>query len=197
MVLYRATAPADIPEAATMAARILSASLVVQLGPAFLQAFHRAALEQPTTIALGAFDADSGQPLGFALATSDIHAFNARVRRRVLVPLALALLSPSRWPLMPKFAQSFFEAEPHPDIPAELLLLYVDSSAQRCGVGRGLLEQLDAALRSKGANRYRVAVRSHLEGARAFYDSTGFVLEQELLVLGEPMTYYTRALHEE
>jgi ribosomal protein S18 acetylase RimI-like enzyme len=196
MVQYRPTESRDVPEAAAMAARILSGSLVAQLGPGFLRSFHMAALEQAETIALGAFDGN-GQPLGFALATSDIHAFNSRIRRRVLVPLARALLPPRRWQLIPKFARSLFETEPEPDIPAELLFLYVDPTVHRGGVGSGLIEHLDAELRSRCVDRYRVAVRSHLEAARAFYDSTGFVLEQEITVLGESMTYFTRALRQE
>jgi hypothetical protein len=37
-----------------------------------------------------------------------------------------------------------------------------------------------------------VAVRSHLEAARAFYVALGFEHEQERLVLGRPMVYLTK-----
>jgi hypothetical protein len=43
-------------------------------------------------------------------------------------------------------------------------------------------------------SRYRVAVRSHLAAARAFYGATGFEPEQELRVLGHPMTYLTKKI---
>jgi hypothetical protein len=37
-----------------------------------------------------------------------------------------------------------------------------------------------------------VAVRSQLSSAKAFYQATGFALEQERMVLGESMTYFLR-----
>jgi hypothetical protein len=39
-----------------------------------------------------------------------------------------------------------------------------------------------------------VAVRSHLSVARAFYLATGFIPEQEMMVLGAPMTYLTKVV---
>jgi hypothetical protein len=40
--------------------------------------------------------------------------------------------------------------------------------------------------------RYRVAVRSHLAAARAFYSALNFEHEQERHVLGRPMVFLTK-----
>jgi GNAT superfamily N-acetyltransferase len=84
------------------------------------------------------------------------------------------------------------EREPEPYIPAELLLLVVDGRVRRRGIGRQLLGALEDAFAREGVTRYRVAVRSHLASARAFYQSLDFAPEQELAVLGRPMTYLTK-----
>jgi GNAT superfamily N-acetyltransferase len=188
----REMVPGDVPCAAALATRVLSDSLVVQLGEGFLRAFYGAALALAPTIALTVVDGD--RPVGFALATADVHAFNRQVRKRVLIPLLRALVSPKRLGLAPRFVRGLFDAEPEPPIAAELLLLFVEPSAQGTGVGTALVERLNERLRSLGAERYRVAVRTRLVAAHTFYRSTGFALEQQLLVLGEPMTYYTRTL---
>jgi ribosomal protein S18 acetylase RimI-like enzyme len=189
----RAASSADAPAAAEMAERVLHGSLLAQLGTPFLTAFYRVALSHPATVSSVAFGAH-GQPLGFALATSDVHAFHRYVRPRVALRTLQALLSPGRISLVPNFVRSLTEGEPEPEIPAELLLLYVEPDAHRRGTGRQLISSIEQRLAEVGAARYRVAVRSQLAAARAFYLATGFTFEQERLVLGEPMTYFTRQL---
>ena len=80
-------------------------------------------------------------------------------------------------------------------ISGELLLLVVDPRVRRHHVGKGLVAQLERVFAEHGIDRYRVALRSQLEIARAFYLATGFVHEQELAVLGESMTYLTKAVN--
>jgi ribosomal protein S18 acetylase RimI-like enzyme len=86
------------------------------------------------------------------------------------------------------------EAEPEPHVAAELLLLYVDQSRQRHGIGSALVTRLESALKQAGAAEYRVAVRKQLDGACAFYRASGFVFEQQRPVLGHPMAYFVRDL---
>lgn len=182
---------ADVASVVVLQTAFLEGSIVTELGPAFLERFHRAAVEQPTTLAFVACD-EAGVIVGFVIASLDVHAFNAHVKPRVLAALLRALLRPSRWRLFFSVARGIGAGEPEPYVPAELLLLVVDSRARRRRIGQRLLTELERSLARHAVPKYRVAVRSHLEIARAFYRALGFEPEQELAVLGRPMTYLTK-----
>jgi len=183
----------DIPFAAEMAVRLLPASLLAQLGLDFMAALYRAALDHPATVALKIVDPQA-RALGFCLASVDADGFQRSVRPRLLTATARALASPARMRLIPHLLRGLVDSEPEPLVPAELLLLYVDGTCQRQGSGRRLILQLEAELARRGVRQYRVAVRSQLASARAFYLAMGFRFEQERQVLGEPMTYFTREI---
>jgi GNAT superfamily N-acetyltransferase len=187
----RPASPGDIAAIVALQVVSLDGSLVTALGPAFLTRFHAAALEHPSTrvfVAIGPGDA----VVGFLLASIDLEAFNQFVKRRVLLSLVRALFAPGGWRYAMSFAGGLAEREPRPSIPANLLLLFVDSRVRRRGVARRLLAQLDEAFAAEGVSRYRVAVRKHLAGARAFYLAEGFEQEQELPVLRHPMMCLTK-----
>jgi len=187
-------AAAEVASAATLAVRALAdESRLAQLGEAFVHAFFRASLSQVDTCAARAVDA-AGQTVGYALASADVHAFRRHVQPRIALRLVRALLNPGRIHLAPNFLRGLREAEPQPAIAAELLLLYVDPQHKREGVGRELLTWLESGFKARDIRRYRVAVRSQLGEAKAFYQAVGFVFEQELPTLGEPMTYFVREL---
>jgi ribosomal protein S18 acetylase RimI-like enzyme len=184
--------PADIPAVVALQVTSLDGSIVTELGHAFLNRFHRLALAHDTSRALVA--KDDGRLVGFALGALDVHAFNRHVKPRVIGAIVRALLSPSRIRLAGSLVRSILEGEPQPPIPAELLLLVVDAGARRRGVGAALLAALESSFARQGAARYRVAVRSHLAAARAFYSAERFALEQERQVLGRPMVYLIKDL---
>jgi ribosomal protein S18 acetylase RimI-like enzyme len=190
-VAIRPMTAADIAPVVALQLAFLDGSIVTQLGHGFLSAFHHAALGHPSSRAFVA-DGPKGAIGGFALASLDVAAFNRYVKRRVARPLLRALLTPRGAPLIWRFAQSVIEPEPEPYMPAELLLLTVDSRHRRRGIGQRLVEAVERAFARDGVTRYRVAVRSQLAVARAFYLATGFESEQEVLVLGRPMTYLTK-----
>ena len=183
--------PPDIPHVVALQIRFLEGSLVTELGPRFLTRFHEAALEHPLTRAFVAAD-DGGSIVGLALGSLDVHQFNGHVKPRVLAALVRSLLSRHGLTLTWRFACVLVEREPQPHIPAELLLLVVDARVRRQGIGQRLLTALESEFAREGVRLYRVAVRSQLEAARAFYLALGFEREQELLVLGHPMTYLTK-----
>lgn len=187
----RPTTPVDIPSVVALQIAFLEGSIVTEFGPAFLARFHAAALGQPATLAFVACD-EAGSIVGFVIASLDVHAFNGYVKPRVLPALAMALLLPRHWALTWSVVRGIVEGEPEPYVPAELLLLVVDARVRRRRIGHRLLVELESALAARGVQRYRVAVRSHLEVARAFYRALGFEPEQELTVLGRPMTYLTK-----
>ena len=182
---------ADVPAVIAQQHACLRGSIVTELGDRFLTRFHAAALEHPAT---RAFVAREQELIGFAIGTIDVHAFNRFVKPRVLPALVRALLSPRGLMLAPRFVGSIVERKPQPHIPAELLLLAVDERARRQGVGRRLLAALEEDFARDGVAVYRVAVRTRLDDARRFYRAVGFDAEQQMLVLGEPMTYLTKRL---
>jgi ribosomal protein S18 acetylase RimI-like enzyme len=187
-VLVRPMTPADVQAIVDLQRAFLDGSIVTQLGPRFLTAFHHAALEHSSSLAFVAAE-PNGAIGGFVLASLDVSAFNRHVKRRVFPALAGALLMPNNLPLVWRFARSLAEAEPQPPVPAELLLLTVDARRRRNRLGQRLLAAVEAAFARVDVARYRVAVRPHLAAARSFYLATGFSPEQELPVLGQPMTY--------
>jgi ribosomal protein S18 acetylase RimI-like enzyme len=189
----RPAVPPDIAEIVRLQIANLQGSVITEFGPAFLMAFHASALCQGSTRGFVACDSE-GRVLGFVLGTVDVTAFNRAVKRDVVLELLTALAAPARWKLVGAVARSITEAEPRPHIDAELLLLVVDPSVRRIGLGRRLLVALEAEFNACHVSRYRVAVRSHLEVARAYYLALGFAPEQELQVLGRAMTYLTKSL---
>lgn len=182
---------ADIASVVALQIAFLEGSIVTELGPLFLERFHGAALGQPATIALVASDQREAV-VGFVIASLEVHAFNRHVKPRVLPALVRTLLPPVRWRLIASVIRSAVEGEPQPYVPAELLLLVVDSRVRRRKIGHRLLVELEGALAARRVAQYRVAVRSHLAVARAFYQALGFAPEQQLTVLGQPMTYLTK-----
>jgi ribosomal protein S18 acetylase RimI-like enzyme len=190
VVSIRPMTAADIPQVVSLQTAYLEGSIVTDLGAGFLDKFHVAALAHPSARALVA--AEDSTLSGFALASIDVHAFNRYIKPRVLLPLVRALLAPRGLRLGGSIALGLVDRDPQPPIPAELLLLVVDSKMRRRGIGRRLLDTLEDGFRCERVCRYRVAVRSHLAVARAFYLATGFEPEQDLLVFGRPMTYLTK-----
>jgi ribosomal protein S18 acetylase RimI-like enzyme len=188
-IAVRAMSPADIGAVVRLQTAFLEGSIVTELGSGFLETFHAAALGHPSSRALVALD--GAHLAGFLLASTDVHAFNRHVRSKIVWATASALLSPRRWRLVPSICRGLVEREPEPPIAAELLLLVVAASYRRRGIAKHLIASLHREFQREGIAIYRVAVRSHLTVARAFYLATGFEYEQELTVLGQPMTYLT------
>ena len=191
-ISIRMMRPADVADAARVQEKFLEGSVITELGAMFLRQFHRAALQHVATSAHVALDGDD--MVGLVMGSSDVHAFNQHVRPRVLAPLVPSLLPIRRWPLAWTILRSLGDAEPQPRIPAELLLLVVDRRVRRQKVGQRLLTAFEADLRCARAPLYRVAVRSELGEARRFYEASGFEREQELAILGRPMTYLTKRI---
>lgn len=182
--------PTDIEQVVALQTAFLEGSLVTDLGSRFLRSFYRAALRQSHTRAFVAVDGRS--IVGLAVGTVDVARFNAHVRPRILAPMFAAILAPHRWAIAAALLRMPFEPAPQPPIPAELLVLVVDSRRRQHGIGRALLAALERAFHEACVEIYRVAVRSHLAVARAFYRALGFEFEQELPVLGRPMTYLSK-----
>lgn len=184
----------DVERVTRLQVAFLEGSVITELGIDFLRQFHRASLSHSSVQAFVATDASEGI-VGFVQASTDVHGFNSFVTPRVLPQLAWALLVPRRWRLIPRFLiQAVANREPEPYIPAELLLLVVHPRARRQGLAQSLIASLEHDFSDLGIAHYRVAVRSQLSIARAFYLATGFAPEQEMKVLGASMTYLTKVV---
>lgn len=192
-IVVRRMSSADIAAVVDLQVAFLEGSIVTELGSRFLTRLHAAALGHASTRAFVAVDPDQ-RLAGFIMASTDVHAFNRHVKPKIVVPLALACMTPRGLRIGWSVARSLIEREPRPYIPAELLLLVVGSAFRRRGIGQRLLAAFEEAFRREAIAIYRVAVRSHLEIARRFYRALGFEIEQELAVLGYPMTYLTKRL---
>lgn len=60
------------------------------------------------------------------------------------------------------------------DVHAHLALFAVQPGFQRLGIGRQLLDWLEASARTAGIFEVRLEVRAHNDGARAFYERLGY-----------------------
>jgi len=191
-VEVRAMSRADVADVVALQRTYLHGSIVTALGDQFLTRLYVVALSHSST---RAFVVRSGRGVAAAaVGTVDIDAFNRYVKRRVLLALIRSLLSPARFKLVPRFVRSIREPEPLPHIAAELLVLVVDARERRQGIARTLLMAVESAFAHDKVSIYRVAVRTELDVARRFYGALGFVAEQELPVLGRPMSYLTKRL---
>jgi ribosomal protein S18 acetylase RimI-like enzyme len=182
----------DVDEVIDLQIATMPSSVLTQLGPAFLRRFHETALARPYNFALVA--SAEGHLAGFALATRDAHRFEQHIARATLSRMVLALLTPSRMPLIPRFAHRLFERAPGVHIAGELLLLAVHPAHRRQGLAAALLSCIEEHFRLGGLTKYRVAVRTELGDARAFYSAVGFREEGEFIVLGAPMAYLVRTV---
>jgi GNAT superfamily N-acetyltransferase len=191
-VEVRAMSRGDVADVVALQRTFLHGSIVTALGDRFLTRLYVIALSHSST---RAFVVRSTRGVAAAaVGTIDIDAFNRYVKRRVFFALVTSLLSPARFRLVPRFVRSLLEPEPLPHIAAELLLLVVDARERRQGIARTLLLAVESAFAHERVSLYRVAVRTELDVARQFYGALGFVAEQELPVLGRPMSYLTKRL---
>ncbi len=182
----------DIPAIVKLQTRLLGDSLVTQLGEAFLRRFYAAAFQDSNSVAFVAVHEDSIN--GFAIGTSDVTGFHRTMMPRIAIAMVVALIAPRRLHLLSRFMHRLFEKEAEPHIDAELVFLFVDSGHQRQRIGSRLVASLEEWLRQRACSRYRVAVRSQLVAAISFYEAAGFTFEQQVNVLGDPMTYLVRRL---
>lgn len=63
----------------------------------------------------------------------------------------------------------------HPGAPTEIKRMWISSTARGRGLGRRLLEHLEAAARASGARAARIETSAVLTEALALYRSTGWV----------------------
>lgn len=77
---------------------------------------------------------------------------------------------------------------------AELLVIAIEEGWRGKGIGRRMVEGLEAELRSRGIARYGVTVYRDMEAANRFYLRNGFTLTRSFRLYGVSWNRYERAL---
>jgi ribosomal protein S18 acetylase RimI-like enzyme len=182
----------DVDEVSRLHLTSLVGSMLTELGPRFVRRLHSAQLGHWSTRASVAVDA-GGTILGFAVGSVDARQLSRHVTPMVLPALVWSLASRRALRLGGRILRALTERSPQPPIAAELLLLAVDASARRRGIGRCLIGALEAEFRQDAVAVYRVSMRPG--GAAApFYEALGFAVDQHVPVFGEPMTYLIKRI---
>lgn len=169
---------ADAASAAALHARSLPGTVNSQLGPAHLQWLYLMLLRDPASLAVGAWRA--GALAGVVTATLEVHALSTRL---------MAALSPAhklrlgvRLLARPRLLAQWWAGR-RVSRPVEfqgrlvrpcLTAIAVAPEARRAGVGRALVEAVDAFVRGH-APAYHLDTRCDNHVARAFYGRLGFV----------------------
>lgn len=70
----------------------------------------------------------------------------------------------------------------------ELLSISVSPQVQKGGIGSKLLDALEAELKSRGIDKYKVIAGEKLVGANKFYIKNGFVLARQITIHGKDVS---------
>ena len=101
-------------------------------------------------------------PLGYALASADVHAFRRHVQPRIVRQWRKHWSTRSAVRLVPNIVRGLRDAEPAALYPGRAPAAVRGASRFAAGAGRALLNWLEPAFKERGIARYRVAVRSRL-----------------------------------
>jgi len=171
----------------------LAGDFLPSLGKGFLTVFYQGVLD--LDVGFGFVTVADGQPVGFVLGSADTSVLFKRVIASRAVSLALrAVPAVLRRPaLIGNVLETFLypgkeEAIPH---KAELVVIGFDVAYRGRGLGRGLVDALNNALRAQGISSYKVTVLQANQGANAFYRALGFQLALEFELYKKKWNLYT------
>lgn len=178
-------------------ANSLAGDFLPSLGVPFLHAFYRTALQSGTIF--GYVDQEDLQVVGFVLASPETSAL---FRKAILGPGALriawaAIPSLLRQPqLLLKVAETFLYPgrEGFAQERAELLVIAVRPDRRGQGVGKDLVNAMNAVFRERGIQSYKVTVLQSNQQANYFYQRLGFRLSGEFRLYRREWNLYTYRL---
>ena len=163
-----------------------------KLGPGFLTSLYHFLIKKEVVLV---YKEDS-QVLGFvscALSSKGIMKRFLFSSPAGIFKLMLALLKNPKLisPLLetyraPSLSQSNFSEAEIPE--TELLSISVSPQAQKGGIGSKLLDALEAELKSRGIDKYKVIAGEKLVGANKFYIKNGFVLARQITIHGNDVS---------
>jgi ribosomal protein S18 acetylase RimI-like enzyme len=162
----------------------LAGDFLPSLGQGFLTVFYKATLD--LGVGFGFVAIEAGCPVGFILGSADTSALFKRVVASRAMMLALrAIPSVIHKPaLIANVFETFLYPGKEDAVPekAELVVIGFDAAHRGRGLGRGLVNALNAAFRAQGVQSYKVTVLQSNQGANSFYRALGFqpTLEFEL-----------------
>jgi ribosomal protein S18 acetylase RimI-like enzyme len=175
---YRVARDADIPAIARLHHAVIRGTLYARMGRSFLEELYRLVLAGPHTCCWVA--EEGGCVVGFLSMAWDLHRAERTMRRGMAVRWQLAaalhlLLDPREILALGRHRRLLWAIRhqlPRPYV--DIMTLGVAPRRQGCGIGRGLLAQLDAALEQRSVATVHVDTPASNSAAVAFYRRCGF-----------------------
>ena len=171
----------------------LAGDFLPSLGQGFLTVFYEGVLD--LGVGFGFVAIEDGRPAGFVLGSADASVLFKRVVAGRAVMLGLrAIPAVIRKPaLIANVLETFLYPGKEGAAPekAELVVIGCGAAYRGRGLGRGLVNALDAAFRAQGVRSYKVAVLQANQGANSFYRALGFQLALEFELYKKKWNLYT------
>jgi len=187
----------DLSAVARLHRRSITAGFLSTLGERFLARLYRAIASDSCSAVLVA---DSGSGIeGFVAGTVDTSAMYRRVLGRewfwfglALAPSALKPGNVKRMLETLRYGKRSDVGEQPGAVTAELLAIAVAPQARARGVGRGLVDGLEAFFAGRGVKQYKVITAASDPASNGFYTACGFAPTREFAHHGNPMREYVR-----
>lgn len=152
---------------------------LTSLGTNFLTCYYKAFIHSDETVVFCAVD-DDGEIKGFSAASTISKGFNRRLLINnmldfAIVAVKLLIVNPKNLLRLAKNMTKKGDAVVDDENYAELYSIGVDASFQGKGLGKGLLNKMEEAMKDKGVKKLSLTTDYyHNERAIAFYKSMGY-----------------------
>ena len=160
-------------------------------GNTFLIRVHEGMIQSPYSISLGLFE--RGELKGIIVGATNTQKLLTNIYSRLffkLIPLVLAKII-SRPSQIIFLWQTFLYGSRKPSkIPAELLVLAVDSKSRRKGYATQLLKALKKEYRRVGIKQFIVCASHKHKAANRFYVKTGGIWKEDFIMYSRLWSLY-------
>lgn len=165
--------PADAHATAKLHFEGLTEDFLPGFGKSFLHILHRTLIVSPYSLAYGAFSRN--KLLGFVIGTPDTTSmmkWALRASALQLLPYIVirAVLSPRT---IKYIFQTLLYGRDQTGISAELIIIVVDQSQRRKGVGTQLLHALSRKFKRVNVNNFKVGTLAQHRSSNRFYQKVG------------------------
>jgi ribosomal protein S18 acetylase RimI-like enzyme len=171
--MIRAGTLNDTRRAAQLHASSITEGFLPRLGPRFLERLYRCVVKDNHSFLL--VSEDGGRVVAMIAGTEDVHALYKRFLRRDGVLAAVVAA-----PRVLRHARSVYETLRYGGSstdelpPAELLAIAVEDAARGNGLGRALVDALNAEFARRGTPSSKVVVGAGNDAALRLYRASGY-----------------------
>ncbi len=153
--------------------KMLPNDFLASFGITFMELLYGALLSLPPIIALGFFQRK--KLVGIIITTTDTkEVFGSVIKKNLLKFSPLILKSILKNPLIIlRLIETLLYTQKKSGVSAEILVLAVDSSIQRNGIGSKLFHTAKKSLRDKKVTRFSVGTHANNKASNAFYKKHG------------------------